>query len=238
MDRRALPGLIAGLAGCASGVAGALLRSPVLTVLAAGCALVAGASSLALLDRARRAEHRAGLATEELAELRGVELAPRPELQSVVDPETGLPDGRFFEVVVESRVSAARRHLWPVTVILFEIAPGQSMTSTTIGGLTALLRQTLRESDVICRVGPRAFSLLLEDTNEAGGVWAAERIQSAITRDAIPGAALVAGVAAYPTHGLHPQEILTQARLALARAKTRGAAPGTGQVEVATHDPS
>src|SRR5207253_685372 len=153
--------------------AGALLRSPVLTVLAAGCALVAGASSLALLDRARRAEHRAALATEELADLRGVELEPRPEIQSVVDPETGLPDARFFEVVVESRVSAARRHLWPVTVILLEIAPGQAMTSTTIGGLTALLRHTLRESDVICRVGARAFALLLEDTNEAGGVWAA-----------------------------------------------------------------
>jgi diguanylate cyclase (GGDEF)-like protein len=238
MDRRALPGLIAGLAGCASGVAGALLRSPVLTVLAAGCALVAGASSLALLDRARHAEHRATLATEELAELRGVELAPLPEHQSVVDPETGLPDGRFFEVVVESRVSAARRHLWPVTVILLEIAPGQALTSTTVGGLTSLLRHTLRESDVICRTGSRSFALLLEDTNEAGGVWAAERIQAAIAREAVPGAALVAGVASYPTHGLQPQEILSQARLALARAKTRGAAPGTGQVEVATHDPS
>jgi diguanylate cyclase (GGDEF)-like protein len=158
--------------------------------------------------------------------------------QSVVDPETGLPDGRFFEVVLESRVSAARRHLWPVTVILVELAPGQVMTSTTLSALTTLLRQTLRESDVICRTAPRAFALLLEDTNEAGGVWAAERLQAAISRESVPGAVVVAGVASYPTHGLHPLEVLSQARHALSRAKTRGLAGGPGPVEVATVEPS
>ncbi len=73
MDRRALPGLFGGLAGCTFAVAGAILPSPSLTVVAAACALLAGASSLALLERARLAEQRAAIAVAELATLREIE---------------------------------------------------------------------------------------------------------------------------------------------------------------------
>ena len=66
MDRRALPGLFGGLAGCAFGVVGAVANSPVVTVIAATCALVAGASSMVLLDRARSAERQAAIAVAEV----------------------------------------------------------------------------------------------------------------------------------------------------------------------------
>src|SRR5687768_17475021 len=89
MDRRALPGLFGGLAGCAFGVTGAVIGSPLLTVVAAACALLAGASSLALLERARLAEKRAAIAVAELATLREIEQVGPLQERTVLDPDTG-----------------------------------------------------------------------------------------------------------------------------------------------------
>jgi diguanylate cyclase (GGDEF)-like protein len=237
MDRRALPGLFGGLAGCAFGVCGAIVGSPVLTVVSAACALVAGASSLALLDRARLAERRAAIAVDELATLHQIEATGPHHQRTVLDPDTGLPDGRFFEVALDSRISAARRHLWPVTVVLLEFTPHPHHRLTdALAAFTGLVRQTLREADVACRIAPRTFALLLEDTNEAGGVWAAERLQVALAKDAIGAEGLAAGVASYPTHGLQAAEVLARSRSALMRAVAVDSGHGLGSVEVATGD--
>ncbi len=234
MDRRALPGLFGGLAGCVFGVGGALLGSPILTVIAAACALLAGASSLALLERARLAEHRAAIAVSELATLRELEASGPLQDRTVLDPETGLPDVRFFEVALETRIAAARRHLWPITIVLLEFTPHPNQRlSDAIGSFTTLLRSTLREADVACRIAPRTFALLLEDTSEAGGVWAAERLQVALTKDEIGAQSLAAGVASYPSHGLHASEVLARGRGALNRAVSAEAGYGMGSVEVA-----
>ena len=47
--------------------------------------------------------------------------APAPELEAAVDPASGLLDQQFFRVLVQQRVAAARRHLQPVAVIIFDI---------------------------------------------------------------------------------------------------------------------
>lgn len=237
MDRRALPGLFGGLAGCTFAVAGAILPSPSLTVVAAACALLAGASSLALLERARLAEKRAAIAVAELATLREIEQVGPLLERTVLDPETGLPDVRFFEVALDTRISAARRHLWPVTVVLLEFTPHpEHRLGQSLGVFTTLLRSTLREADVACRIAPRTFALVLEDTNEAGGVWAAERIQIALARDVVGAQGLSAGVASYPTHGLAAGEVLARARGALNRAAATDAGHSLGVVEVAGVD--
>lgn len=237
MDQRALPGLFGGLAGCAFGITGAIIGSPVLTVVAAACALVAGASSLALLERARQAERRAAIAMAEVATLREMEHTGPLQQRAVLDPETGLPDIRFFEIGLDSRISAARRHLWPVTIVLLEFTPHNShRLSDSIASFTTLLSQTLREADVVCRIAPRTFAMLLEDTNEVGGVWAAERLQVALARDEVGAVGLAAGVASYPTHGLSATEVLARARGALMRAVSAEPGQGLGSVEVATVD--
>lgn len=235
MDRRALPGLFGGLAGCAFGVSGAVAGSPVLTVVAAACALLAGASSLALFERARQAERRAAIAAEELSNLRQFEVNAFSRQQTVLDPDTGLPDARFFEVALDNRIASARRHLCPVTVVLVDFTPNPSQRlGEAVAGFTTLVRQTLREADVVCRIAPRTFALLLEDTNEAGGVWAAERLQVALAKEPAGAVGLAAGVAGYPTHGLQPTEVLARARAALMRAVAAGSGHGLGSVEVAT----
>lgn len=237
VDRRTLPGLVSGLAGFAFGVAGAALQSPSAAVVSGSLALAAGAHCLAVLRSARMAEQEADSLRRSKLRL-GEPLRGR----SLVDRETNVPDGRFFELTLATRVAAARRHLWPVTIVLVDARPPHGVAEADAGAslrFVSLLQQTLREADVVCRLTSTTFGLLLEDTSEAGGVWAAERVQNALGLcSSLPGWQLTAGVASYPTHGLSSEEVYGQAKAALARACSLQAAQGLGQVEVARSEAS
>ena len=240
VDRRALPGLTAGLAGLACGVGALVLRLPELAVVSAACALVAGAVSVFQVRQLREAERDAA-GSAALARLLDLPRSPRGGSYDLLDPETGLPDLPFFTLALEGRVSAARRHLWPVTVLLLEIglAPecetGRARTDA-IAGFADLLRRTLREADIACRTSTTRFAVVLDDTAEEGGVWTAERIQVAVSHDVSRVRRVAAGVASYPTHGLEAGDLVTGAQAALARACAMPAGRGLGQVEVALPD--
>jgi diguanylate cyclase (GGDEF)-like protein len=235
MDRRRLPGLVIGVIGLAFGLAAAAQSSGPLAVVAAVCALAAGTCSI-VADR-RQATGAAGAATPTPAPVAtdgpdAANLGSGP----ILDAATGLPDERYFAVALEERVAAARRHLWPTTVLLLQLGLTDDTTATIDEGVAefaGLLRQTLRQSDIACRIDDTTFGVILEDTAETGGVWSAERLQLVLTKR-VPGVRrMAAGVASYPTHGLVAESILARAREALARAHETGMVHGLGQVEVA-----
>jgi diguanylate cyclase (GGDEF)-like protein len=235
-----LPGLVLGLLGLAFGVAGAVLSSPVLGVGAGACALGAAGAAIAALRKVQEAERQATHAVDAVT-LRHLELFTAAGNRPVVDPETGLPDQRFFELALDGRIAAARRHLWPMTLVLIDLTilvePGQEHTAgEVLGAFATLLRRTLRESDIACRLSGHRFGLLLDDTAEEGGVWTAERLQIGLARDPGRISRLSAGVASYPTHAMRSDEILRQARAALARACAAEPDHGLGPVEVAKAD--
>ena len=228
MDRRALVGLFGGLAGCTFAVCGALVDSPVLTLLAGIAALLAGGAALALHGPR-------GTAAQDQA---AVEMPPEPEPWSLVDRETGIPDGRFFELAVASHVLAAKRQLWPMSIVLLDVKPWDDMRrGDVMSDFVQLVRQTLRDADVICRLGVTSFGVILDDTGEAGGVGAAERVQAATAAEGLAAFSVVAGVASYPAHGLEAADVLFRARTALSRAKG-GSGIGPGGVTVATAEPA
>jgi len=155
----------------------------------------------------------------------------------ILDTETGLPDQRYFGVALDERVAAARRHLWPTTVLLLELEPADDgAVHAGVTEFASLLRQTLRQSDVACRLDATTFGVILEDTAETGGVWSAERLQLVLTKRVTGVRRMAAGVASYPTHGLSADTILGRAQDALARALETSAGHGLGQVEVAVSD--
>jgi len=170
--------------------------------------------------------------------LRHLEVLQRGGPKPLIDIETGLPDERFFEIALDGRVAAARRHLWPVTLVLVEItltpaADDAAVRQEALARFSLLLRRTMRESDVLSRIDEHRFALLLDDTAEEGGVWSAERLQVEAAREHPVIKRLVAGVASYPSHGLGASEVLAAANTALQRAAAADAGHGLGQVEVA-----
>jgi diguanylate cyclase (GGDEF)-like protein len=238
VDRDALLGLLAGLAGLAFGVAAAVTNVSGLAIGAAACSLLAAGAAVGLVRRLHDAERDLAGAN---AVMKLVDLpAPaREEARSLVDSETALPDHHFFDLAVDGRVAAARRHLWPVTIVLLEIGVDELDTRhrrESVVAFTSIMRRTLREADVACRLGPTTFGLVLEDTSEEGGVWTAERLQIALARDPARIKTLAAGVASYPTHGLRADEVMVRAREALRRACSADPGRGLGQVEVAQAD--
>lgn len=141
----------------------------------------------------------------------------------LVDDETGLFGEAYFLVTVDARVSAARRHLRPVAVVLMEVVEKQAHPSgarPAIDGVTvtSFLAETLREADTACRMSDGRFALILEDTPENGAIWTVERFRRRII-DEVDDVIVWAGLACYPAHAFDSKEILSQAEVALEHAR-------------------
>jgi len=250
MDRRALLGLLSGAAGLALGAAAVAVGSALLGAVAAACALAAGAMCLVVAGRLRDQHKDAEHLRREILQLEDALLAEREAFESatvlsepadavaagaVRDPETGLLGEHYFELALEHRIAAARRQLQPVALLMLTIdAEGttEQGKQDVIVAFADILRDTLRESDTVCRIGATSFGVILEDTSEAGGVWAAERLRTALVRQRDALVRLAAGVAAYPTHALESGEVLSRAQRALESARSSG----SSRVEVASAD--
>jgi diguanylate cyclase (GGDEF)-like protein len=255
MDRRVLMGIVPGLAGLALGTAGFAAASPVLALLAGACALISAAAAVSAVGALRSRDDEATELRERIADLevavdagrealevtgRFAEMMATREIEAtekqpepVVNRDSGLLDERYFEVTLDSRVATARRHLQPVTLLLVTLEgedENPAAWKATLVSFAKLLHETLREADTACQIGDASFAIILEDTPEAGGVWAAERLRMALVRKGETLVRLAAGVAAYPSHALAARDLLERAQGALNHAR----AAGCSQVEIAT----
>ena len=235
-----LPGAAVGLMGLLLGAVSAIFGVAPLGLVAGACALAGGMIAIIQSRRVQEAESAAASAVDAVT-LRHLELFTSARDRSLVDDETGLPDQRFFELALEGRVAAARRHLWPVTLVLvhleIDVPPGdEHAEAEALASFSVLLRRTLREADIACRLSGTRFAMILEDTAEEGAVWTAERLQIGLARNTGHITRLSAGVASYPTHAMQANEMLSQADDALARACAAEPDHGLGPVEVAHVD--
>ena len=143
----------------------------------------------------------------------------------ITDP-TGLFSEDYFHIAVETRVSAARRHLRPVAIVLFDVVQGvRSGEPTRVAPepVVQAIRTTLREADTACRLADGRFGFVLEDTPEDGAIWTVERLRRALTdsneaeRDVVQ--TRWAGIACYPAHAFSASETLAKAQAAFEAAK-------------------
>ena len=251
-DPRLLVAVSAGIAALTAGVVGVAADSASLGVVAGAAGVMAATAGVALGARARQSEERLAQVDEEIrrvkrelasinaalaeesnrraaeTELGPMEAPPEPEKhERAFDAATGLYDERYFAVLVQQQVAAARRSLRPVSVVVFEIDRMGDCDEETqvqaLGVVGEVLRRTLRESDSACRLGDLMAGAILEDTAEAGAVWAAERVRGSLLSSPVGDSLTVsAGVACYPSHALGATELVQQAARALDEARTRG----------------
>ena len=156
------------------------------------------------------------------------------EATRLTDDATGLFNEQFFRVSLDTRVSAARRHLRPVAVVLVHVSHGVregSPEAVEPGVVAEGVRATLRDADTACRLEDGRFALILEDTPENGAVWTVERIRRALAV-LKPGQTLWAGIACYPAHAFDAWELFDRASKALEAAQEWH----QDRIEVATAD--
>ena len=164
-------------------------------------------------------------------------LAPSMDMETAMDSVSGLLDQQYFSVLVQQRVAAARRHLQPIAIVIFDVdgldRNDGPACDRALGALGNTMIKSLRESDAACRVGATMAAAILEDTAEAGAVWAAERIRGTLHHESGADTITVsAGIACYPTHALGATELIDRAGSALETAR----ALGRDRLEIATSD--
>jgi len=169
---------------------------------------------------------------------------PHLEADPITDSLTGLLNDVFFAGLIGTKVATARRRLWPVSIVLLQavmddvLGADQKAREQALYEFANVIRVTIRSADVACRVGTRTFALILDDTDEDGGAWVAERIQVAqARRGATAIAKICAGIASYPSHGIEATDLLMTAKRALSKAASQPDGPGLGLVIVAPQRP-
>jgi two-component system cell cycle response regulator len=199
----------------------------VVGAVAAVASVVAVAAVVVLVRRLRQATAKLDEVASRLDDLEDEPVdepvAPLPEASSntLTDESTGLFSQEYFDVALDARLSAARRHLRPVAVVLIEVVEGLADGSPRPAAPKAVadsISSTIRDADTACRMADGRFGLVLEDTPENGAIWTVERIRRHLA-GVSTGLTLWAGVACYPAHAFDAGEILTQADAALTAAR-------------------
>lgn len=147
---------------------------------------VYAASSVAWATQLLDAERRAAEGEEAQNELRR-ECARLREL-SEIDELTGLYNRRFFKRHLDREVRRFQRYGHVLSLALIDVdhfkdvndSHGHAVGDEALCHVSKTALSTLRESDLIARVGGDEFAVLMPDTPTSGGVRAAERLISAI----------------------------------------------------------
>lgn len=149
------------------------------------------------------------------------------------DPLTGLYNRRRFEEEVERELTQTRRSGGQGAILLLDIdafkgvndSLGHHAGDQFLISLGVMLREALREMDLLARLGGDEFAILLPQTGREVARATAAQILEAVRgfRIIINGEPVRAttsiGVALYPDHGISVDELLVHADLAMYEAK-------------------
>jgi diguanylate cyclase (GGDEF)-like protein len=160
-------------------------------------------------------------------------LYQRTEQTALGDPLTGLFNRAYLAQVMRRETSRARRHGRPLSVIMLDIDDFKRINDThghlegdrVLVKAAGLIKENLRDIDVAARYGGEEFAVVLPDTGRSGAFIVAQRIRMSFEgrlRSGREPVTISGGLAAYPSDGLTPQQLLQFADQGLYRAKAAG----------------
>jgi diguanylate cyclase (GGDEF)-like protein len=158
------------------------------------------------------------------------------ERQALVDGLTGIANRRQCEDALTTEIAQADRLGTPLTLVLADLDDfkrvndihGHAVGDDVLREFAAVLRSTLRESDLAGRWGGEEFLLLLPGADVEGGAQLAERVRTALSERSFLGrdgdvvnVTCSFGVAQHRVSGTE-RELFAAADQALYRAKRDG----------------
>ncbi len=197
------------------------------------------------IERVREGEHATRVAVDGAEELRFLahgfnEMTAtvgaqhlRLEHLAATDHLTGVANHRRFHDALGHAMGAAERGVGALGIVALDLdhfkslndAHGHAYGDEVLRLVGARLREAVRESDLVGRVGGEEFALLLPGATAEVAEEIAERARTAVEEIDLPGVAALgcsAGVAVFPDDTLSGRELLSLADAALYMAKNAG----------------
>lgn len=157
---------------------------------------------------------------------------------AVRDGLTGLLNHRRLHERMKEELSRSLRYHHPMTLMMIDVdyfkryndTYGHQQGDELLRALAEILRQNVRQSDIVGRYGGEEFAVILPETSKSAAVVLAQRLCGIVANTAFPGrpdgppvrCTISIGVASYPEDGLTVSELVAAADTALYRAKRFG----------------
>ncbi|UCG12213.1 MAG: GGDEF domain-containing protein, partial [Deltaproteobacteria bacterium] len=175
---------------------------------------------------------------EELANINATLREKNKELEelSITDSLTGLNNRKHLMEKLAGELIRSERYDRKFSVLMIDIDHFKRYNDTyghlagdeVLRRMAEVFRQSIRSSDYAARYGGEEFMLILPETGSGQGVQAAERIRRRVAEERIGGeehsevVTVSVGVASFPENGDDSNSIISQADVALYRAKQAG----------------
>ncbi len=155
---------------------------------------------------------------------------------SIVDGLTGTFLRRHFLERFEEELHRSRRHRVPLSFLMADIdhfkeyndKHGHLVGDVVLRDIAHLLKEGVREIDLVSRYGGEEFSLLLAETSKESALQVAERLRLSVEKhqfkayDEIGKVTISIGLATFPEDGQGTESLIDKSDRALYKAKQSG----------------
>jgi len=158
---------------------------------------------------------------------------------TILDEKTGLFNFRHFKQAINEEMKRAERYNRQLGLIMIDIdyfkhyndTNGHQMGDLLLKELAGILKEAVRETDMVARFGGEEFIIMLPETSKAQTKNLAENLRLQIQNHIFPleekqpnkDLTVSIGIASYPSKAIiSPETMLEKADQALYKAKNRG----------------
>ncbi len=161
------------------------------------------------------------------------QIRARLEHLAQTDSLTGLFNHRFFHDRLRAELTRASRSHDSVAVLMFDLDDfkrvndvyGHGAGDQLLIQVARLARETVRESDVVCRIGGEEFGVIMPSCDAGDALGLAARLTERLCNVEFEPAGRMTvsiGIAQGPHHAMNPRELVACAEGAMMTAKARG----------------
>ncbi|MFN2146039.1 MAG: GGDEF domain-containing protein, partial [Anaerolineales bacterium] len=174
------------------------------------------------------------LAAQAGVAIQNARLLNRMDHLANTDSMTGLNNRRAFDTSLVDEIHRAERYGYPLALMIMDIDDfkkfndrfGHSRGDLHLSQIGSLIQASVRESDIVARIGGEEFSVILPHTTCLGAAELAERIrvnvEKAFKDKFQNGGTISIGVAEFPRDGGNPGALFDAADQVMFQVKRTG----------------
>jgi len=166
--------------------------------------------------------------------IKNAQLLAEVEHMAKTDSLTGMLNRRAFDEKLVYEISRSNRYNYCLSLLIIDVDDfkqfndkfGHSLGDEHLKSISSLILQSVRQPDMVARIGGEEFAVILPHTTKQGSVKLAERIRKAVENEFIqgeyPGSTVSIGTATYPDDATTIKELYIAADDAMFAAKEVG----------------